>query len=57
MKPAINTAIHQLVVINGERILADRDAVLIGVENLTERQGQLFDGLLTMFLKEHGLSY
>jgi len=57
MKPAINTAIHQLVEINGERILADRNATLIGVDSLTERQGNLFDGLLTMFLKEHGLSH
>ena len=46
-----------LVRINGERILADRNATLVGVEELTGKTAEQFDDLLTMFLKEHGLSY
>ena len=50
------TAVHAAVKINGKAIVADQNVALVGVDMLTEEQGNLFDSLMTMFLKEHGLS-
>lgn len=57
MKISEIAAVHAAVKINGQAIVANQDAALVGVDMLTEEQGELFDSLMTMFLKEHGLSY
>ena len=54
MKVSEIAVVHGLVKTNGQAIVADQDAVLVGVDSKTAEQ---FDDLLTMFLKEHGLSY
>ena len=56
MKISEIAVVHGLVKTNGQVIVADQDAVLVGVDSLTDEQEELFDSLMTMFLKEHGLS-
>ena len=56
MKVSEIAVVHGLVKTNGQAIVADQDAVLVGVDSLTDEQEDLFDSLMTMFLKEHGLS-
>lgn len=56
MKASEIAVVHGLVKTNGQAIVADQDAVLVGVDSLTDEQEELFDSLMTMFLKEHGLS-
>lgn len=56
MKVSEIAAVHALVKTNGQAIVADQNVALVGVDMLTEEQGELFDSLMTMFLKEHGLS-
>lgn len=56
MKVSEMNVVRKLVRLNGEAILNDRNAVLVGVEDLTDEQGKVFDAYLTMFLKEHGLT-
>ena len=57
MKVSEIAVVHGLVKANGQAIVADQNVALVGVDMLTEEQGELFDSLMTMFLKEHGLSY
>ena len=57
MKVSEIAVVHGLVKTNGQAIVADQDAVLVGVDSLTDEQEELFDSLMTMFFKEHGLSY
>ena len=56
MKVSEIAVVHELVKTNGQAIVADQNVALVGVDMLTEEQGELFDSLMTMFLKEHGLS-
>lgn len=56
MKVSEIAAVRAAVKINGQAIVADQNVALVGVDTLTEEQGELFDSLMTMFLKEHGLS-
>ena len=56
MKVSEIAAVHAAVKINGQAIVADQNALLVGVDSLTDEQEELFDSLMTMFLKEHGLS-
>ena len=56
MKVSEIAAVHAAVKINGQAIVADQNALLVGVDSLTDEQEDLFDSLMTMFLKEHGLS-
>ena len=56
MKVSEIAAVRAAVKINGQAIVADQNVALVGVDMLTEEQGKLFDSLMTMFLKEHGLS-
>lgn len=56
MKVSEIAVVHGLVKTNGSAIVADQNALLVGVDALTDEQEELFDSLMTMFLKEHGLS-
>lgn len=56
MKVSEIAVVHGLVKTNGSAIVADQNALLVGVDSLTDEQEELFDSLMTMFLKEHGLS-
>ena len=56
MKVSEIAVVYELVKTNGQAIVADQNALLVGVDSLTDEQGKLFDSLMTMFLKEHGLS-